>query len=58
MRKGDRVGRLTKKVGQHEETGKIVEVRGTRAEVDWDDGHHSVVDVNGLHVVHGKADKK
>ncbi|NNK91221.1 MAG: hypothetical protein HKO87_02210 [Acidimicrobiia bacterium] len=58
MRKGDRVSRLTKKVGQHGETGRIIEIRGTRAEVDWDDGHHSVVDVAGLHVIHEPAKKK
>jgi hypothetical protein len=42
MRKGTRVVRLTKKVGQAAPTGKIVAVRGTSYEIKWDDGHTSV----------------
>ncbi len=49
LRKGTRVERLTKKVGQTAPIGKIVEFRDqNRIEVLWDDGHTSVVSRDGL----------
>lgn len=44
LRKGTKVERLTKKVGQVPETGKIVDmVEGHAVEVKWDDGHTSII---------------
>ncbi len=49
IRKGDRVERLTKKVGQVAPTGKVIEVRDSHyVEVQWDDGHTSTVSKDGL----------
>ncbi|VAW04435.1 hypothetical protein MNBD_ACTINO01-1329 [hydrothermal vent metagenome] len=49
IRKGDRVERLTKKVGQVAATGKVTEVRDAHyVEVQWDDGHTSVASKDGL----------
>ncbi len=41
LRKGMRVTELTKKVGQPARTGKILDMHGQSAEVQWDDGHVS-----------------
>lgn len=44
LRKGTRVERLTKKVGQVPATGKVVDlVEGHAVEVAWDDGHTSII---------------
>ena len=44
LRKGTRVERLTKKVGQVPETGKVLElVEGHGVEIQWDDGHTSII---------------
>jgi preprotein translocase subunit YajC len=44
MRKGQKVETLTKKVGQTPRTGVVVEVRDDEfVEVEWDDGHKSIV---------------
>jgi preprotein translocase subunit YajC len=44
IRKGTRVERLTKKVGQFAETGKVVAIHDEfSVEVAWDDGHESIV---------------
>jgi hypothetical protein len=42
LRKGTRVVRLTKKVGQAAPSGKIVSIRGSAYEIKWDDGHTSI----------------
>ena len=49
FRKGTRVERLTKKVGQTPATGKVIATldRG-RAEVQWDDGHSSIISMDAL----------
>ena len=51
LRKGMRVARQTKKVGQASPEGKIVEVHGDHVTVKWDDGHESVVSRVGIHPV-------
>jgi hypothetical protein len=43
LRSGTRVTRLTKKVGQAAPTGKIISIHGDSIEVEWDDGHKSVI---------------
>jgi hypothetical protein len=49
IRKGARVERLTKKVGQVAATGRVTEIRDEHyVEVRWDDGHTSVVTKDGL----------
>ena len=49
LRKGTRVSRLTKKVGQVAATGRVTEIRDEHyVEVEWDDGHTSVVTKDGL----------
>ena len=49
IRKGTRVERLTKKVGQVPATGKVVSVREDHFfEVQWDDGHTSIVTKDGV----------
>ena len=51
LRKGTRVARQTKKVGQASPEGKVVEVHGDHVTVKWDDGHESVVSRVGIHPV-------
>ncbi len=49
IRKGIRVERLTKKVGQVAQTGRVAEVLDEHyVEVEWDDGHTSIVSKDGL----------
>ncbi len=49
FRKGTRVERLTKKVGQVAATGKVIEIRdGHRVEIRWDDGHTSIISKDAL----------
>ena len=49
IRKGTHIERLTKKAGQVAETGKVTAIRDEYyVEVQWDDGHTSVVSKNGL----------
>ena len=44
LRKGMRVERMTKKVGQVPQTGKVIELLdGHAAEIEWDDGHTSII---------------
>ena len=44
VRKGARIERLTKKVGQHPETGKVTAIHDEYSvEIEWDDGHTSIV---------------
>ncbi len=49
IHKGARVARLTKKAGQVPPTGKVIEIRDEHyVEVQWDDGHTSLVSKDGL----------
>lgn len=49
IRKGTRVERLTKKVGQHPETGKVTAIHDEYSvEVEWDDGRSTVVSKSAL----------
>jgi len=49
LRKGSRVERLSKKVGQIAATGKVIAIRDQyRAEVQWDDGHTSIISTDAL----------
>ena len=43
LRSGTRVTRLTKKVGQTPPTGKVLAVHGDSIEIEWDDGHISII---------------
>lgn len=44
IRKGTRVERLTKKVGQSPETGKVIAIHDEYSvEIKWSDGHTSIV---------------
>ena len=49
IRKGTHVERRTKKVGQYPETGKVTAIHDEYSvEVEWDDGHTSIVSKNGI----------
>ncbi len=50
LRRGQRVTRLTQRVGQRAPTGKIVEVRAAehKYEILWDDGHRSITTSEGI----------
>lgn len=48
MRTGEKVTKLTKKVGQAAPTGRIVSVRGESVEVKWEDGHTSLISKIGV----------
>ncbi len=49
IRKGTRVERLTKKVGQYPETGKVVAIHDEfSVEIEWDDGHESIVSKDAI----------
>ena len=49
IRKGNRVVRRTKKVGQFAETGKVTAIHDEYSvEVEWDDGHESIVPSDGI----------
>jgi preprotein translocase subunit YajC len=43
IRRGTRVVRRTKKVGQVAPTGKVIAVHDYSVEIEWDDGHKSIV---------------
>jgi hypothetical protein len=44
VHKGIRVERLTKKVGQHPETGRVTAIHDDYSvKIEWDDGHTSIV---------------
>jgi hypothetical protein len=52
IRKGTRIIRLTKKVGQFAETGKVTAIHDEHnVEVEWDDGHESIVSRDGITVL-------
>ena len=49
VRKGAQVERLTKKVGQHPETGKVIAIHDEfSVEILWDDGHTSIVSKSAI----------
>ena len=49
IRKGTQVERLTKKVGQFAETGKVIAIHDEfSVEVEWEDGHQSIVSKSGV----------
>lgn len=48
FRPGQRVTKMTKKVGQASQGGKVVKVHDHNVEVQWDDGHTSFVTAEGL----------
>ena len=49
LRKGMKVERLTKKVGQVAMVGKVVELRdANRVEIKWEDGHTSIISRTGV----------
>jgi len=49
IRKGTRVIRRTKKVGQFAEAGKVTAIHDEHSfEVQWDDGHESIVSRDGI----------
>lgn len=49
IRKGTRILRRTKKVGQFAETGKVIALHDVHSvEVEWDDGHVSIVSRDGI----------
>lgn len=49
MRKGQRVETLTKTVGQTPRSGIVVDIRDEEfVEVEWDDGHISVITRSAL----------
>lgn len=43
VRKGDKVTTLTPRIGQAARTGRVVDVRDDFVEVEWDDGHVSLL---------------
>lgn len=48
MRRGDRVTKLTKRVGQTSPVGRVVAIKGASVEVKWEDGHTSLSSRVGL----------
>ncbi len=43
LRRGTKVVRRTKKVGQVAATGKVIAIRDYSVEIEWDDGHKSII---------------
>lgn len=60
MRKGQTVEVLTKTVGQPPRTGVVVDIRDEEfVEVEWEDGHTSVISQTALNPVEkAKSSKK
>lgn len=48
MHKGDKVTKLTKKVGQAMTTGRVIAFKGESVEVKWEDGHTSLISRVGI----------
>lgn len=49
LRKGSRIERLTKKVGQVAATGTVVAITDEHSvEIRWDDGHRSIISKSAL----------
>lgn len=43
LRRGTKVVRRTKKVGQVAATGKVIAIHDYSVEIKWDDGHKSII---------------
>jgi preprotein translocase subunit YajC len=43
LRRGTKVVRRTKKVGQVAATGKVIATHDYSVEIEWDDGHKSII---------------
>jgi hypothetical protein len=54
VRTGEKVTKLTKKVGQAAPVGRVVALRGESVEVRWEDGHTSLISRIGLVPVKNK----
>ena len=52
---GMRVEELTRRVGQVPRRGKVTAVHAESVEVEWEDGHTSIVSRQGLHAVKANA---
>lgn len=48
LRRGTRVTQMTRRVGQRAPTGRIVDVRKDSYEIEWDDGHTSIITPEGI----------
>ena len=48
MHTGEKVTKLTKKVGQAAPTGRIIAIKGDSVEVKWEDGHTSLISKVGV----------
>lgn len=48
LRRGTRVTQMTQKVGQRAPTGRIIDVRKDSYEIEWDDGHTSIITPEGI----------
>jgi hypothetical protein len=48
VHRGDKVTKLTKKVGQTAPTGRVVAIKGDSVEVKWEDGHTSLISRVGV----------
>jgi hypothetical protein len=48
VHKGDKVTKLTKKVGQAMTTGRVIAFKGESVEVKWEDGHTSLISRVGI----------
>lgn len=48
MHRGDKVAKLTKKVGQASPEGRVLALKGTLVEVRWEDGHTSLISRTGI----------
>lgn len=48
LRPGTKVSKLTKRVGQASPQGKIIAVKGDSYEVEWEDGHVSLISRIGV----------
>jgi hypothetical protein len=48
VRRGDKVTKLTKRVGQTAPVGQVVAIKGDSVEVKWEDGHTSLISRVGL----------
>ena len=51
IRRGTNVIRRTKKVGQVAQTGKVFAIRDYSVEIEWDDGHKSIISKDAVTVL-------
>ena len=52
LRTGQKVKKLTKRVGQVAPVGKVIDVREESVQVRWDDGHVSIISKTAVTPVH------